>query len=109
MTERYPTPRPPLRGRTDATVLPGLPWAVRPPIPAPAPVPEPEGPKLRVDWPNCKAHGLCHELLPEAVHLDEWGYPVVSGQPLPYHLIEVARRAVASCPTLALRLVDPPR
>jgi ferredoxin len=73
-----------------------------------APTRRPLGPTVRVDWPACKAHGLCHELLPERFGLDEWGYPVVDRTPLPPDLVEVAKRAVASCPTLALRLVDPP-
>ncbi|HEX3003702.1 MAG TPA: ferredoxin [Angustibacter sp.] len=63
--------------------------------------------RLRVDWPRCAAHGLCHELLPEVVGLDEWGYPVVAGD-LPEELVELARQAVVACPTLALRLVDVP-
>lgn len=76
---------------------------------APTATPHPPasaGPRLRVDWPNCKAHGLCHELLPEAVRLDEWGYPVFAKQALPAHLLDEARRAVMACPTLALHLID---
>jgi ferredoxin len=64
------------------------------------------GPRLRVDWPHCKAHGLCHELLPEAVRLDEWGYPIIGDQPLPPKVLDDARRAVMACPTLALHLVE---
>lgn len=64
--------------------------------------------RLRVDWPACQAHGLCAELLPELVDLDEWGYPVLTGE-VPDPLLEHARRAVAVCPTLALRLVRQPR
>jgi ferredoxin len=60
--------------------------------------------RLRVDWPACHAHGLCAELLPEVVTLDEWGYPVLA-RDVPDDLVEHARRAVTSCPTLALRLV----
>ncbi len=63
--------------------------------------------ELRVDWPACTARGLCSELLPEAVTLDEWGYPVVSG-PIPPALLRQAREAVRACPTLALRLVAAP-
>lgn len=81
------------------------------PVVAPAPARRRAGrstKQLRVDWPQCKAHGLCHELLPELIELDEWGYPVVpSGGVRPSHL-DAARRAVAACPTLALRLVDRP-
>lgn len=65
--------------------------------------------QLRVDWPACKAHGLCAELLPEVVSLDEWGFPVVH-EPVKSHVLEMARTAVKACPTLALRLTqEPPR
>ena len=58
---------------------------------------------LKVDWPACEARGLCFELLPEAIRLDDWGYPVVGE--IPADRIDAAREAVRSCPTLALRLV----
>ncbi len=61
--------------------------------------------RLAVDWPACKAHGVCAELLPEIVELDEWGYPVIAPGPVPASLRRYAQRAVSSCPTLALRLV----
>jgi ferredoxin len=32
---------------------------------------------LRVDPIACRAHGLCAEELPEAITLDEWGYPIM--------------------------------
>ncbi len=64
--------------------------------------------RLRVDWPSCRARGLCHELLPEVVDLDEWGYPIVTGE-VTDELLADARTAVRMCPRLALRLVDPPR
>ena len=35
----------------------------------------------------CDAYGYCAELLPEAISLDEWGYPVVDGRPLPPELV----------------------
>jgi ferredoxin len=110
-TSHSSVPPPPLRNTTstqpaisDREGWPTLGAPTSPPVAAP-PSP-PKGPQLRVDWPNCKAHGLCHELLPEAVRLDEWGYPIVSNQALPQHLLVDARRAVIACPTLALRLVD---
>lgn len=59
--------------------------------------------RLRVDWPACVGRGLCHEWLPEVVDLDEWGYPLVTGEVGPDLLAE-ARAAVRTCPTLALRL-----
>lgn len=59
---------------------------------------------LRVDWPRCQGRGLCHELLPEVVDLDEWGYPLVAG-PVQDAELGHARGAVAACPHAALRLV----
>jgi ferredoxin len=60
--------------------------------------------RLRVDPIACEAHGLCAELLPELIELDEWGYPVIADSEVPARLEQLARRAVAVCPTLALRL-----
>ncbi|HLI53322.1 MAG TPA: ferredoxin [Acidimicrobiales bacterium] len=60
--------------------------------------------RLAVDPIACDAHGICAELLPELIRLDEWGYPIVDARPVPPHLEGLARRAVAACPTLALKL-----
>ncbi|GIL33951.1 ferredoxin [Phycicoccus sp. DTK01] len=68
-----------------------------------APTPE-AGHELRVDWPDCRARGLCAELLPERIALDEWGYPVVLG-PVPEDQLTLAREAVTACPRRALHLV----
>ncbi|GAA4449497.1 hypothetical protein GCM10023170_033960 [Phytohabitans houttuyneae] len=53
---------------------------------------------------KCVGHASCFELLPERVSLDEWGYPIIETDPLPSGLVSHARRAVAACPTLALRV-----
>jgi ferredoxin len=60
---------------------------------------------LRVNPINCTGHGVCAELLPELISLDEWGYPIVDPRPVPPALDREARRAVAACPTLALKLM----
>jgi ferredoxin len=60
--------------------------------------------ELRVDPIACEGHGLCAELFPERVRLDDWGYPIVDPEPIPAALEGHARRAVAVCPMLALRL-----
>jgi ferredoxin len=60
--------------------------------------------KLRVNPIACDGHGLCAELLPELVQLDDWGYPIVEGEEVPRQLEQLARRAVDVCPTLALAL-----
>jgi ferredoxin len=59
---------------------------------------------LRVNPILCDGHGLCAELFPEAIELDEWGYPMIERGPLAGSLETHARRAVAACPVLALRL-----
>ena len=62
--------------------------------------------KLRVNPIECEAHGLCAELFPEWVRLDEWGYPIISGEPIPPQLLVHARRAANACPKLALVLSE---
>jgi len=60
---------------------------------------------LRVNPISCSGHGVCAELLPELISLDEWGYPIVDPHPVPPALDLEARRTVAACPTLALKLM----
>ena len=69
---------------------------------------EREGQVLRVDPILCAGRGLCAELLPELIVLDEWGYPIVDRRPVPSRFGAHARRAVAACPQLALRLEAQP-
>lgn len=52
----------------------------------------------------CDGHGLCAELLPELVNLDDWGYPILDTEEVPRELEPLARRAADVCPTLALVL-----
>ncbi|MDR1999878.1 MAG: ferredoxin [Frankiaceae bacterium] len=61
--------------------------------------------RLRVDWPRCRAEGLCHELVPEIVQLDQWGYPIITG-PVSEQLLANAKAAVRACPRMAVRVVD---
>jgi ferredoxin len=62
--------------------------------------------RLTVDRIACSGHGLCAELFPEGIELDDWGYPIVR-EPAddPAHT-EHLKRAVAACPALALRIMD---
>jgi ferredoxin len=60
--------------------------------------------RIHVDWTRCDGHGLCAVLFPEFVASDEWGFPVIDHRPLSPDETVHARRAVASCPALALRL-----
>ncbi len=38
--------------------------------------------RVRVNPIACEAHGMCAELLPERISLDDWGYPIVDSEPL---------------------------
>jgi ferredoxin len=60
--------------------------------------------RLGVNPIACSGHGLCAELLPELITLDEWGYPLIADRPVPPGLYRQAKRAVTDCPALALRL-----
>jgi ferredoxin len=60
--------------------------------------------RLEIDRIACTGHGACAELLPEHVRLDDWGYPILDPALVSDDLEAHARRAVAACPTLALRL-----
>jgi ferredoxin len=60
--------------------------------------------RLRVNPIACEAHGLCAELFPERIVLDEWGFPIIDPRPIPDNLLAHARRAADACPTLALLL-----
>jgi ferredoxin len=59
--------------------------------------------RLRIDPTACTGHGICADLLPERIQLDEWGFPIIRPD-VPRFLAGHARRAVRACPVLALRL-----
>jgi ferredoxin len=60
--------------------------------------------KLRVDWIRCDGYGLCGDLLPELIDLDEWRYPILQSGPVDRGLLHEAQRAVDCCPMKALIL-----
>ena len=60
--------------------------------------------RIAVDRIRCDGRGVCAELFPEMISLDDWGYPMVAPGSVPDHLLPVARLAVSSCPVMALRL-----
>jgi ferredoxin len=62
--------------------------------------------RLEVDWTRCHGHGLCAHLVPEIIHLDAQGYPVILNIPVPSWLEKDAQQAVHMCPELALRLTS---
>lgn len=60
--------------------------------------------RIVIDRIACTAHGMCAELFPEHLSMDEWGYPIQSSEPIRHGEMRHARRAVAACPALAMRL-----
>jgi ferredoxin len=63
---------------------------------------------LRVNPILCDGFGHCAELAPDLVHIDEWGYPLITTEPVPLvnlGALESARLAVRGCPRQALRIV----
>jgi len=63
--------------------------------------------RLRVDPIACDGRGLCAEVLPELITLDDWGFPIILDQDVPPVLRREAAEAVRLCPLLALRLDHP--
>jgi ferredoxin len=61
--------------------------------------------RLVIDPTVCDGAGVCAELLPERIDVDPWGFPLLADDEVPFELLALARRAVRSCPQLALHLV----
>jgi ferredoxin len=59
---------------------------------------------LAIDRIKCDGHGVCADLVPELIELDDFGYPIIHPGAIPPSVVPHARRAVSGCPTLALRL-----
>lgn len=64
--------------------------------------------RLRVDPIACVGRGLCAEVLPELITLDDGGFPMISDADLSGRRYHEAREAIRVCPKLALRLEGPP-
>jgi ferredoxin len=63
--------------------------------------------KLRVNPILCDGYGYCAEIVPELIALDDWGFPIVSAASIADDdVLGHARRAVGTCPRLALLLEE---
>ena len=60
--------------------------------------------RFTVDWIRCDGYGLCGDLLPELIELDDWRYPIILADAVPADLEHAAQRAVDCCPVRAIRL-----
>ncbi|GAA3691031.1 hypothetical protein GCM10023081_30560 [Arthrobacter ginkgonis] len=56
-----------------------------------------------LDRPRCEGHGLCEEVAPQLMHLDDEGELVLDVENVDKEL-EAAQAAVRVCPVAALRL-----
>ena len=65
------------------------------------------GARLRVDPIACDGRGLCAEVLPELITLDDWGFPIIRAEDIPPGLRAGVAEAFRLCPRLALRLDRP--
>ena len=60
--------------------------------------------RIVLDPIACDGHGVCAELFPEGITLDDWGYPIMREGDVPPYLERHARRAASACPSLALKI-----
>jgi len=61
--------------------------------------------ELTVDWIACEAFGMCHDLAPDLVALDDWGYPILPDTAVASDRAADIQRIVDCCPARALRLM----
>jgi ferredoxin len=63
--------------------------------------------RLRVNPILCDGYGYCAEIVPERIALDDWGFPIVGAESIrDEEVLNHARRAVGTCPRLALLLEE---
>jgi ferredoxin len=64
--------------------------------------------RLIIDPIACDGRGLCAELLPELITLDDWGFPVIPAAEFPARLEREVTAVARLCPRLALRVEPAP-
>jgi ferredoxin len=57
-----------------------------------------------LDRPRCEGHGLCEEVAPQLMHLDDEGELVLDIEQVDGENLEAAKAAARVCPVAALRL-----
>ena len=57
---------------------------------------------------RCDGVGMCAHFAPDLINVDDWGYPVVTKEPLLGDDLKQAKAAVAACPVRALFVDDLP-
>ena len=60
--------------------------------------------KIILDRPRCEGHGLCEEVAPQLMHLDDDGELVLDVVDVNVDQLDAAKAAVRVCPVAALKL-----
>lgn len=60
--------------------------------------------KIILDRPRCEGHGLCEEVAPKLMHLDDDGELVLDVVDVNDEQLDAAKAAVRVCPVAALKL-----
>lgn len=60
--------------------------------------------KIILDRPRCEGHGLCEEVAPKLMHLDDDGELVLDVVDVNDDQLDAAKAAVRVCPVAALKL-----
>ena len=89
---------------SDGTLIEGMIWLTGAGIPIRAEGAVTLGQVLHVSPIACDGRGLCAEIAPELIVLDDWGFPIIAPDPVPVGLLPEAEAAVRICPVLALGL-----
>jgi ferredoxin len=62
--------------------------------------------RISIDPALCEGHGRCWTIAPQLFDADEDGAGIVLSEVVPAELVEIARRAVLSCPERAVMLSE---
>lgn len=61
---------------------------------------------IELDRPRCEGHGLCEEVAPDLMHLDDDGELIIDVPAVDEEDLTAAQAAVRICPVAALRLAS---
>ncbi|MCQ1950028.1 MULTISPECIES: ferredoxin [Arthrobacter] len=62
--------------------------------------------KIELDRPRCEGHGLCEEVAPDLMHLDDDGELIIDVPEVDEGDMGAAQAAVRICPVAALKLAS---
>jgi ferredoxin len=62
--------------------------------------------KLILDRARCEGHGLCEDVAPQLLHIDDDGYAAIDVDEINAKNLAEAQAAARVCPVAALKLVD---